>query len=367
MRIGIIGDPIDRQQAGVHTFTLELIRAVLALKSQHEFILIRSKSEPSFEGTTEVVCPVLNFPGMPSLRLFYQIPQIFKKYEVDVVVEPGHFGPFNLPAKIKRVTVIHDLTPILMPSFHTFFGQFLQRIFLPGILRRTDLIISNSHYTQSDIEKYFPYTKGKVATTPLGKDSIFVPVNDFEVPAKYGIDQPYFLFVGTIEPRKNLITLLSAFEQYKSRTGESVKLVLVGQKGWKSEPFYEALCRSEYRDEIILPGYVAKADLPYLYSHAMAFVYPSLYEGFGLPVLEAMSCGTPCILSNTSSLPEVGGPDALYFQPKDVATLSDHMASVQEENVRLQMRAAHLKQAAVFNWTRTARLFLTALEGLQVK
>jgi len=245
-------------------------------------------------------------PGYASLRLFFLVPLVCSWLRVDAVVELAHFGPFNLPPNIKRITVIHDLTPILFPEFHTFNGHFLQKVFLKGILRRADIIIANSEYTKQDVEKYYPSTNGKVHAFHLGVSDKIQPKEDYSVLEKYEIKQPYFLFTGTIEPRKNLIFLLQAFNNFKKKDKLNWQLIIAGGKGWKSDAFFEYYENHNFKDDIILTGYIPSEDLPVLYTMADVFIYPSIYEGFGLPVVEAMACGTPCILSNTSSLSEIG-------------------------------------------------------------
>jgi len=365
LRIAILADPLDRQYAGIHVYTRELIRALGRINQRHELFIIRPEKQGDIEGVTEIVVPILPFPGHQSFRLFVQIPWLLRKKKMDVVIEPGHFGPFNLPSKIKRITVIHDLTPLLFPHLHTFLGQFLQKIFLPGILKRADHILVNSAYTRSDLISFFPFCGDKSTATLLGKDPIFQPEIRPEVLEKYGIQQPYILFTGTIEPRKNLSTLLKAYEFFKAESKLPHQLVWVGKWGWKSEDTQEQMENSPYKDEIIHTGYVAKEDLPALYSQAEVFVYPSLYEGFGLPLVEAMACGTPAITSNTSSLPEAGGPAAMYFDPKDPVELASCIASIVQDPAMQESKAkASLLQAAKFDWNKTARQSLEVIEKI---
>jgi glycosyltransferase involved in cell wall biosynthesis len=178
---------------------------------------------------------------------------------------------------------------------------------------------------------------------------------------KYGLRQPYLLFVGTLEPRKNLLSLLRAYENFR-RSGPAMQLVLVGREGWKNKDFFTALEASPYRADIVLTGYTERAELPVLYSMAHLFVYPSRYEGFGLPALEAMACGAPVLLSRSSSLPEVGGTAAAYFDPSDLEDFSKKLlqTATGEQNLH-QMAKASLQQAALFDWEESARAFLSFL------
>jgi glycosyltransferase involved in cell wall biosynthesis len=365
LRIAILADPLDRQYAGVHIYTRELIRAMAAMEHPHEIILIRPEKKGDIEGVTEWVVPILPIPGHQSLRLFVQIPLLLRRRKVDIVLEPAHFGPFNLPKRIKRITFIHDLTPLLFPEMHTFHGQLLQKIFLPGILRRADHVLVNSAYTQSDLISHFPFCRNKSTVTLLGKEALFKPDHRPEILEKYQIKKPYFLYTGTIEPRKNLLTLLKAFHGFKEQTGLPHQLVWVGKSGWKNKEIFEAIQSSPFRKNIVQTGYVLREELPALYSQAEVFVYPSLYEGFGLPILEAMACGAPVITSNTSSMPEVGGEAALYIDPLDHKALLSHLINLTGNREFHQEKVAtSLQQAARFDWANTARKSLQVMEKL---
>lgn len=356
MRIAFLADALDLQSAGVHVYTREIIKALANIETKHEYIIVRVNR--SAEPTTfeELPIPYIKIPGYKAYRLFWQLPRLLAKRKVDVVVEPAHFGPFNLPQHIKRVTFIHDLTPLLFPQYHVYHSQLLQRLFLPSILRRAAHVITNSAHTRQDLIQFFPFTANKSTATLLGKDRIYRPVEDAKVLETYGIQPPYWLCVGTIEPRKNIKVLLAAFDRLKAETNGPHQLVLLGKKGWKSEDIYQRIQDSPFREAIHLPGYVEREALPVIYSMAEVFIYPSFYEGFGLPVLEAMSCGVPVLTADVSSLPEVGGEGALYFDPHSVEELVDWLRKLsQSPALRQQQGRLGLKRAAQFSWKKTAR------------
>ncbi|OAV44830.1 glycosyltransferase family 1 protein [Lewinella sp. 4G2] len=367
MRVAIIADPLDNQNAGVHVYVRELVRALAANPGEHEYILIREKVDPNLS-LRQVAVKNIRLPiGYASARLFFIIPRILRRLKVDAVFEPAHFGPFNLPKSVKRITMIHDLTPILFPQFHRWHSQQLQRLFLNRILQRADLIISNSLNTQRDVEQYYPFTQGKIQTILLGRNESFQPVTDRDFLSEYKITKPYFLYVGTLEPRKNLVLLLQAFTQLRKRALPQVQCVLVGGKGWKNELLDQALKDHPYRNDIIVTGYVSKDHLLQAYSHAEALVYPSIYEGFGFPILEALSCGTNVICPDNSSLPEVGGELAYYYPTHDTAALTDRMQEVLVGGQHVKERAAAGPAwSARFSWADYARRFndvLSTLDG----
>ncbi|MBX2875830.1 MAG: glycosyltransferase family 4 protein [Saprospiraceae bacterium] len=356
MRVAFLADALDRQYAGVHIYLYELLKALSRLPTKNEYLIVRAVASDDFDGLEELVVPFRAFPGYKAYRLFWELPRLLQQANVAAVIEPAHFGPFNLPKRIKRVTVIHDLTPLLFPHYHVFHSQLLQRWFLPGILRRADHILTNSAHTQGDLIKFFPKTQEKSSAILLGKDESYRPIKSPKVLKQYGISSPYILHVGTLEPRKNLVTLIKAFHKFKRDTDSPHQLVLLGKKGWKSSEIYEAIEASADRAAILLPGYVEQEDLPAIYGSAAFFVYPSYYEGFGLPILEAMACGLPVITSGVSSLPEVGGAAALYFDPHNVDQLAKLLTKLATDPLERSSRAAaSLTRAQLFSWDQTAK------------
>ncbi len=367
MRIAILADPIDNQNAGIHVFTKEMVDALIRTNPGHEIILIREKVDDTLQSVKQIAIWNTRLPiGFASLRLFFIVPLVLHIKKVDVVLEPAHFGPFNLLKYIKRVTIIHDLTPILFPYFHRWHSQFLQKIFLKGILNKTDLIIANSDNTANDICKVYPQNCKKVKRIYPGKTEHYKHVNKPGVLAKYNISNPYFLFVGTIEPRKNLMVLLDAFTIFKTQNKNNILLVIVGGIGWKSEAFTAALNDHPFKDSIICTGFADAEDLPTLYSQSMALIYPSLYEGFGLPVVEAMSCGTPVITGNNSSLPEAGGNAALYFDATDANALATHMETIYvDPALRKKLSIRALEHVQKFDWDNFATSAWKAFDALK--
>jgi glycosyltransferase involved in cell wall biosynthesis len=366
MRIAYFADPLDRQCGGIHVYVRELLTALSRVDRENEYIVIRAEQTDEFEGFEEVVLPYSRTPGARFRRIFFQLPQIAVNKRADIVVEPAHFGPFNLPRKIKRVTVIHDMTMFLFPEHHVFLSQFLQRQLLPRILKKANHILTDSASTSRDLNRLFPLTKDKTTTVLLGKDALFRPCEDANVLRRYGIRRPYLLYLGTLEPRKNVATLIRAFDDFKTRTGMPHQLVLAGAMGWKVRSILEAIEHSAFQSEIVVPGFVGRTEKPVLYSMAELFVYPSEYEGFGLPVLEAMACGTPVITSNTSSLPEVGGSAVHYVSPESADQLSKQISVLcSDPGLRETCRRKGLDQARQFSWEKTALETMKVFEQLR--
>jgi len=272
------------------------------------------------------------------------------------------YGTF-MPCRYRNVITICDVTPLLFPEVHGRMNVWHHRYALPAILRRADRIITISECSKQDIVRIYGVPEHKITVTLLAADSSYRP-DPPGVPsaAITALPGPYILNVGTLEPRKNLDGLLQAFARAKKK-GIPHKLVVTGAKGW-GESRIAALVKSlELADSVIFTGFIDDADLPHLYSGADFFVYPSLYEGFGLPVLEALSCGTPTITSAVSSLPEVAGDAALQVDPRSEAELSAAILQLAGDAVlRQNLRAKGLAQAGTFSWERTVRETLRVYE-----
>jgi len=229
------------------------------------------------------------------------------------------------------------------------------RYALPAILARADRIVTISEASKLDIIRHYSVSEKKISVTQLAADEKFCPLpSGTPSPAIGDLPRPYILNVGTLEPRKNLVGLVRAFAAARSK-GMLHTLIICGAPGWGRSPLTDLIKELALENAVIFTGFVEDNDLPHLYAGADFFVYPSLYEGFGLPVLEAMACGTPVITSNVSSLPEVAGDVALLIDPRSTAELSDAMLCLAgDEELRRQMRAKGMERAGHFRWELTA-------------
>lgn len=255
------------------------------------------------------------------------------------------------------VLTVHDLIFRHLPAHHKRLNRWYLNLAMPLYCRRASHVITISEHTKRDLVAAYGLAPGKITVVHEAASTSFRPQSSEAIStarSRYGLPERYLLFVGTVEPRKNLGRLLSAFETIRSK-GLADGLVIVGQRGWLYDAFFAQLEESPARDGVILPGYVPDEDLPALYGGALALVFPSVYEGFGLPVLEAMGCGVPVATSNTSSLPEIGGDAARYFDPLDVASISATLCRLLgDAELQDEMRTRGLARAAAFSWERAA-------------
>jgi len=265
------------------------------------------------------------------------------------------------------VLTVHDLIFRHLPEHHKPLNRWYLNLTMPLYCRRASHIIAISECTERDLITAYGLPPEKITVIYEAADPRFGPRPPKVVAAartRYGLPDRYLLFVGTIEPRKNLARLLAAFERiHAERLSDA--LVIVGKRGWLYDDFFARLEQSSARDAVILPGYVPNDDLPTIYAGAQALVFPSLYEGFGLPVLEAMACGTPVVASNASSLPEVGGSAALYFSPTQVEAMVEAVCRLlRDADLRGSMRTEGLNRAAEFSWRSTAAKTRTVYDAV---
>ncbi len=261
-------------------------------------------------------------------------------------------------SSIATVMTVHDLVFERYPQYHKVLNYRFLKASMPLFCRRAQAIIAVSESTKRDLVALYGVPAAKVTVIPEAAAPRFAPQEPQRVESvrrALGLPPRYVLSVGTIEPRKNLSRLLGAMGPlFQDDLVDG--LVLVGRRGWLYEGFFAELEASPWRDRVILPGFVDDEDLPAVYAGAALTACPSLYEGFGLPVLEAMACGSPVCASDASSLPEVGGEAAAYFAPEDVDAMSACLRAVLEDDaLRAQMAQAGLARAAQFSWARVAR------------
>lgn len=271
---------------------------------------------------------------------------------------------------VPTVLTVHDLIFRRYPAHHKRLNRWYLNTTMPLFCRRADHIIAVSEQSKRDVIEAYGIPAEKITVIYEAADPRFRPQPPEDVAAaraRYGLPEQYVLFVSTIEPRKNLSRLLAAFERVHA-AGLADALVIVGKRGWLFDAFFADLAHSPAKDAVIFPGFVPDADLPAVYAGAQAMAFPSEFEGFGLPVLEAMACGAPVVCSDTSSLPEVAGDAALLVDPLNVDALAAALARVlQDEPLREQMRARGLAQAARFSWARAAEETLAVYRQVLAK
>lgn len=357
MKIVFLADALDVQYAGIHAYCKNLLQAINQLQPAHQIFVIRPSNKKEFPNLTEIEIPIYkNMPFHQRIRQFTSIPKYLNQLKPDVVVETAHFGPFRLQRSIKRITFIHDLSPVLFPQWHPITSVWAHQLGLKKIIQNAHLILTNSNFTKKEIESVYPNINTPIKVTLLASTLKTDQFADQSIFKKQHIPKSYFLFVGTIEPRKNIAVLLKAYTAFrKENPDKKIALVLAGKCGWKQQQLLSSIQNNPYLEDIKLTGFVSEAEKKALYQNARAFIYPSLYEGFGLPLLEAMENACPVICSNAGSLPEVGGKAALYFRATDAKTLTQHLHYIATHpNYKAKNQQKLILHAQQFNWRKTA-------------
>lgn len=364
MRIGIDFTSAARERAGIGRYARELVRALARIDRTNQYVLFVPRDahpdllEFDWPANWKIARAPVTERVLAALWHRFRVPVPVEIWtgRVDVFYSPDFLLP---PTRAPRTLVtVHDLSYLRVPEC---FPEVLKRYLnaaVPRAIRRADLVLADAASTRHDLEEVYRVPADQVKVLYSGVDGRFCP----QIPAseqarvreKFSLHEPYLLSVGTVQPRKNYARLIQAFANLQSPTS-NLHLVLAGGAGWMYEDVYQAVDRLGLKDRVKVTGFVEDADLPPLYAMAALFVYPSLYEGFGLPVAEAMACGTPVVCSNASSLPEVGGDAVLYFDPRDVDGMAEAMRrALADESLRADLRTRGFAQVKQFSWERAA-------------
>jgi len=375
MRICIDVDAAVHRHAGLGRYAHELTAALTAIDHGNDYSVFYSEPQRAQVAPPLDRLPhVTNALGVKPWRLKVLAGHVFDRAEdallpaVDVYHATAHLLPrFR---RVKTVFTLHDLAFRIHPETHKTLNRVYLNAAMPRFLQAADAIIAVSEWTKRDAVRLMGIAADRITVIHEGVHQRFRPQPEDRIAAvrqAYGLPAHYILYVGTIEPRKNLNVLLDAYASLLNRGAidDHTRLVIVGKKGWLYQPFFDRLRALGLEQQVLFPGYVADDDLPALYAAADVFVFPSVFEGFGLPVLEAMACGTPVICSNASSLPEVAGDAAILVEPADSAGFGAAVQRVLEDaGVRQRLAALGMAQAQRFTWENTARRTLAVYESV---
>ncbi len=355
MRIGVDARPLSYQITGIGIYLKHLLEALQKIDHKNYYYLL-SNGPIDFNVTNE---KWVKIGGMCRKKLISTIwiqslaPILSFKLNLDLFWGPRHNLPLFLPFKVKTVLTIHDVVHRLHPNTMAIQNLMVERLLMRWSLLRADCIITDSRSTAKDIQKNYNIDPKKIHTIHLGipvlSNSRVIVGN-----ANKLLNRKYFLFVGTIDPRKNFERILKAFEWIEPQQ-YNVHLVLVGGEGWKNKTFWKLLKMHPLRQYIHYTGYVDRGELTSYYRNALCLLFPSLYEGFGFPIVEAMACGTPVISSNISSMPEIAGDAAILVDPYDVGALAEAMHKVLiDAKLREGLAKKGFERVKKFSWEQCA-------------
>jgi glycosyltransferase involved in cell wall biosynthesis len=364
VRIAIDAHSVGNQLAGNESYAVNLIEALAEIDRANQYTLYvtRQSAVDRFTDRWPNFQVKRTLPHTPLVRIPLTLSRELRRHPVDLL-HVQYTAPPLAPCPI--VVTIHDLSFEHLP--HTFKKRsWIQlRATVRQTARRAAHIITISDHSKQDIANTYCIEADRITVTPLAAPPNMARVTDDAqlrtVPAKYGIARDYILSLGSLQPRKNLVRLIEAYSILRSERREASypQLVIAGKRGWLDKETMRAARQSSFAHDIVFTGYVADEDLGAIYSAAMCFVYPSYFEGFGLPVVEAMQCGVPVVAGNVTSLPEVVSGAGVLVNPFDVQALANAIAKiVQNRDLRTELASRGMARARAFTWKRTAELTL---------
>jgi glycosyltransferase involved in cell wall biosynthesis len=361
VRIGIDATAVPPEPMGAGRYILYLIHELAKLDTSHEFVVFAQACLRTYlddYGSEKNQIRWINDMSPPRRLVWEQVefPRLIHQMKLDLLHSPHYTLPLSCP--VPSVVTYHDMSFFIYPEKHTF----AKRYFFPWMMRRSskkaDIIIADSENTRHDAIRFLNIHPEKIITVHLGYQENFRKINDqellFKIIQQYNLPERFIFYAGNIEPRKNIPLLLTAFENLVQQ-GICHHLVMSGGLGWMYEDVLAQIDGMQSKARVHRIGHVPSTDLPALYNLADVFVYPSIYEGFGLPPLEGMACGTPVITSNISSMPEVVDNAGILVPPNDETALTRAILQVlEDDDLRKRLHVLGPQQAANFTWKNTA-------------
>jgi glycosyltransferase involved in cell wall biosynthesis len=368
MRIGLNFQAMDKYFSGVEYYSLGLLNGLLRIDTENTYIVFTNQPDLVREHVpqhTNLSIVEVKYLKTRTARICWehtQLPRLSAKHKLNVLHCPSYICPLRKQS-IPYVVTIHDTIAIDHPQWCKKMNALYFNLFMKAAAKKASRIISVSEHSTDDIKRNFNLPCSKIRTIYPGIDNIFNsgenPSHCSEVGARYNLPQRYILYVGNIEPKKNIVTLLHVTKKLREK-GLPHKLVIVGKRTWESEAELEEISHEIAAGNVVCPGYVDRNDLPYVYQMADVFVFPSLYEGFGFPPLEAMACGTPVISTSSGALAETVKGAALIVKPNNIHQITNAICSmIKDSRFRERYTRMGLERSGRFNWDRAAEQTLS--------
>jgi len=344
----------------------EYIMQFFSLKNENQEKEVESLKKSGF--TTEV-CKWFSLTLYKMIWPFLPIPYtLFMKKRADINLFFNYYIPPGV--KGKKVVMIHDMAYMAYPETVNRKTYYMLKMNVKKAAKKADKIITISEFSKNEIMKYLGIPAEKIEVMPVGVDTkVFHVCNDRDkienTKSKYGIEGEYILYLGTLEPRKNIVRMIDAYAKLKKEQKDVPKFVFAGRKGWMYDEIFEKVKEYGLEEDVIFTGYIDQGDAPLLMNGASAFLFVSLYEGFGMPVLEAMACGTPVITANAASMPEVIGDCGLLADPMSADSIKECMAKIVNREVDIEdMTKRALERCEMFTWEKAAEKVMEVFESV---
>lgn len=348
---------------GIGWFTFETLSRITRDHPEHQFLFIFDRPfspEFIFAGnvTPIVLSPPTRHPFLWYIWFELQIPRILKKYKADLFFSPD--GYLSLTTNVKQVAAIHDINFAHRPKDLPWLKAKYYNYFFPLFARKARRIVTVSSFSKKDIHKTYNIENDKIDVVYNGINTLYTPTSEGErliARAKYSDGKDYFLFIGSLHPRKNITGLLFAYDAFRSSIESDVKLLIVGESMFKARDIEMTFEGMRFRSDVVFTGRLGNEALHQVLGASLALTFVPFFEGFGIPVVEAMNAGVPVICSNTTSLPEVGGDAVLYADPFVVSEITDAMVKLyQDKELRESLIEKGFRQKEKFSWDKTAGL-----------
>lgn len=365
MKIAIDIRTAGGEKDGKGWYTFHIVQNLLKIDKKNEYLLYCKEGIPGFQQFKNARLITVNGKGLNWHR---KVAKDAVKREVEVFFAPSSYIiPALLPKHVKTLLVVHDLVAFLFPQTHNKKAVFIEKWFLKKALKKADYVFTVSQNTRRDLMQSFNFEPKKIGITYCSADEEFRPIPKAtltEFIKKTNLPTKFFLAVGTIIPRKNYLNLIKAFALIHERQ-PSWHLIIVGKDGWNHQEVYREIDQNYLGKKVHVLGYLSTKSLVGLYNLATGFVFPSFYEGFGIPPLEAMKCGCPVIASSTSSIPEVVGDAALLVDPQNHTEIAGAMLKlISDEELREKLRSHGFNQAKKFSWSDSAKRIHEVIEQI---
>lgn len=354
---------------GIGRFTYETLKRISKSHLQHRFYCIFDRPPHKEFLFSENIIPVIAKPQARHPVLWYwwfekSVPSILKKINADVFISPDGFASLN--TSVPQITVMHDIAFEHYPKFVPFLTRKYYRYYSPKYAHKVQRIATVSNFSKQDISVKYNIEAAKIDVVYNGANPSCKPLNETEkqkVKQQYSKGCDYFVFISAVHPRKNLGRILEAFDLFKENTQSTTKLIVAGRMAWKNEELKNVYQKMKHQDEVIFVGHLPIEEIERLTASATALCYTSLFEGFGLPILEAMYAETPVITSNVSSMPEVAGDAALLVNPKSVESISEALIQLERQpELQNKLVEAGKIQRQKFTWEKAAGLLWESVE-----
>lgn len=371
-RIGIDVTPLPKKPVGAGQYIINLVNGILQSDSEFDYYIIAHEDDFPFFQLPEKFKEKFIFVsdhgrGIRILWEQFILPFVLLKNKIDLLHCLHYSRPIFSPCPV--IVTIHDMTFFLIPEMHLWIKKIYFRFFIQYSAKNCPYVIAISESTKKDMVNILKIPSEKIVVTILGKSEDFKQIYDHEkfeqIKNKYKLPDQFILFVGLIEPRKNVGLLIQSYLDVVMNLDNNTDLVVAGRWGWESQKITELVESSDFSNRIHFPGYIDQNDLPILFNMAKIFIYPSNYEGFGLPVLEAMACGTPVITTNVSSMPEFVGDSGFLIEPENRNALSNAILTlINNETLQSSLSTKALAQSKKFTWNNTVKQTISLYKKL---